>query len=120
MSQAYREQPVPDQLFEDADEQYTKMKTALASQELHVRSEADVARWMRDEQHELMRRLLQSHLRLRGLDQALTQVVDAAPGAHPRAPGPGAAGGNRVRDGRGAADGLRGPNLSTVPWSTPA
>jgi len=77
VNKAYNKQPVPDHLFDAADQHFALMKKTLTSQDFHSKAQADVERWLRVEQHELMRRLLQSHLTLRGQDQAVGPVVGA-------------------------------------------
>lgn len=77
MNESYNKQPVLDHLFDDADEQYATMKKTLTSKGFLTKPEADIERCLRVEQHELMRRLLQSHVTLRGLEQAVGPVVGA-------------------------------------------
>lgn len=77
MNAVYRNQPALDHLFDDADTQYAQIKKSLISQDFHDRAEADVERLLHVEQHELMRRLLQSHVTLRGQDEAVGPVVGA-------------------------------------------
>lgn len=77
MNAPYRNQPTLDHLFDDADAQYAAMKKTLTSRGFLTKPEADIERCLREEQHELMRRLLQSHLTLRGQDQAVGPVVGA-------------------------------------------
>jgi len=77
VNEPYSKQALVDQLFDAADEQFATMKKVLVSDDFHGRPEADVVRWLHVEQHELMRRLLQSHLTLRGFDQAIDPVVGA-------------------------------------------
>ncbi len=64
-------------MFADADVHYAKIKEALASTELGDRTEAAVERWLAEEQRELMRRLIQAHLTLRGQAQARGPIVGA-------------------------------------------
>jgi len=73
----YRTDPAPASLFADADAQYAMMKETLTSAEFEGKTEAEVQRWLAEEQRELMRRLLQSHLTLRGQAQALGPVIGA-------------------------------------------
>jgi len=71
----YRTDPGVTSLFANADAQYAMMKEALTSADFEVRTEAEVQRWLTKEQKELMRRLMQSHVTLRGQAQALGPVV---------------------------------------------
>jgi len=73
----YRTDPSDTPLFADADAQYTTMKQTLTSGDFQGKTEAEVQRWLAVEQHELMRRLLQSHVTLRGQAQAQQPVVGA-------------------------------------------
>lgn len=68
-------QPLVDQLFDAANAHFATMKETLVSDDFQGRPEVEVERWLCVEQHELMRRLLQSHLTLRGFDQAVGPVV---------------------------------------------
>ena len=77
MTAAYRTDPTDTRLFADADAQYATMKGALTSGKFQGKTEADVQRWLAVEQQELMRRLLQSHMTLRGQAQAVGPVVGA-------------------------------------------
>jgi len=64
-------------LFADADAQYATMKERLTSADFEGKTEAEVQRWLAVEQQELMRRLFQSHITLRGQAQAQGPVVGA-------------------------------------------
>ena len=75
MNESYSKQPMVDHLFDAANQQFAMMKRQLVSDDFHGRPEAEVERWLCVEQHELMRRLLQSHVTLRGFDQAVEPVV---------------------------------------------
>jgi hypothetical protein len=77
VSAAYSQDPVLRHLFADADEQYESMKATLESEAFRELPEAEVERWLTERQRELMRRLLQSHLTLRGQEQAVGPVVGA-------------------------------------------
>jgi len=77
VNRSYSKHPVPDHLFDAADEQYAMMKKTLTSQDFQSKPEAAVERWLQVEQHELLRRMLQSHLTLRGQDLAVGAVVGA-------------------------------------------
>lgn len=77
MSTAYNQAPVLSHLFSSADEQYAAMKTTLESPDFRGLQQAEVERWLTVQQRELMRRLLQSHLTLRGQEQAVGPVVGA-------------------------------------------
>lgn len=77
MNALYRKQAAVDHKFDDADAQYAKLKKTLTSCDLLTKPEADVERWLSVEQRELMRLLLQSHVTLRGLEQAVGPVVGA-------------------------------------------
>jgi len=69
--------PVAIPLFADADAQYATMKERLTSADFEGKTEAEVQRWLAVEQQELMRRLFQSHITLRGQAQAQGPVVGA-------------------------------------------
>jgi hypothetical protein len=73
----YSSRSVTASLFADADAQYATMKEALTSEDFHVKTEAEVQRWLTDEQHELMRRLMQAFITLRGQAQVQEPVVGA-------------------------------------------
>jgi len=73
----YRSQPTTASLFADADAQYTTMKEALTSSDLQGRTEAEVERWLALEQLELMRRLFQAFVTLRGQAQVQGPVTGA-------------------------------------------
>lgn len=77
MNARYLSQPFAASLFADADAQYTTMKEALTSADFHSKTEAEVQRWLAEEQRELMRRLFQAHLTLRGQAQVQGPVVGA-------------------------------------------
>ena len=78
--------PFATPLFADADAQYATMKETLTSADFHGKTEAEVQRWLAVEQQELMRRLFQSHITLRGQAQAQGPVVgdDGVPRTHLR------------------------------------
>ena len=86
MNVVYRTDPVTTRLFVDADSQYAMMKETLTSADFQGQTEAEVQRWLAREQHELMRRLFQSHVTLRGQAQAHEPVVgaDGVPRTHIR------------------------------------
>lgn len=86
MNAVYRIDPASTPLFEDADAQYATMKEALTSSGFQGKTEAEVERWLAVEQRELMRRLFQSHLTLRGQAQVQEPVVgaDGVPRTHLR------------------------------------
>ena len=86
MNAAYRIESVVTPLFADADAQYATIKEALRSADFQGQSEAEVERWLAAEQQELMRRLIQSHITLRGQAQAQEPVVgdDGHPRTHHR------------------------------------
>lgn len=75
MTAAYRPAPVPASLFDAADAHYAALKTRLLSDELLTSTEPDVERVLAVEQQELMRRLLQAHVTLRGQEVAAEPVV---------------------------------------------
>ena len=75
MKQAYNTQSQDDQIYCAADQHYAMLKDSLISREFGDLSEADTERWLQVEGQELLRRLLQSHLTLRGRAQALMTVV---------------------------------------------
>ena len=77
MNAVYPTVSISASLFSDADLQFGTMKETLTSEEFQSKSEADVQRWLATEQKELMRRLLQSHLTLRGQAEAQGLVTDA-------------------------------------------
>jgi hypothetical protein len=83
---AYRIEPAVAPLFAEADAYYAKIKDSLASADLREKTEPEVERWLAVEQRELMRRLFQSHLDLRGQAQAVGPVVgaDGVPRTHVR------------------------------------
>lgn len=64
-------------LFGAADEQYAMMKRALTSAEFQQQTEAETQRWLDQTQRELMRRMFQAFLTLRGHAQAQGPVVGA-------------------------------------------
>jgi len=86
MDAVYRTDPIATPLFDDADAQYATMKETLASKNFQGKTEAEVQRWLAVEQQELMRRLFQSHITLRGQAQAQGPVVgaDGMPRTHLR------------------------------------
>lgn len=77
MKQDYNTSTEDDHLYAAADGHYEMIKETLASREFGEGSEADTERWLRVEGQELLRRLLQSHLTLRGQAQAVVAVVGA-------------------------------------------
>jgi len=77
MSAVYSSQPADAPLFADADAQYAAMKETLISREFLEKTEADAQRWLAEEQRELMRRLFQAFVTLRGQAQAQGPVVGA-------------------------------------------
>jgi len=76
MTAAYRMESDVASLFVAADAQYTAMKETLTSSEFQSQTEAEVQRWLDVEQRELMRRLFQAFVTLRGQAQAQDPVVD--------------------------------------------
>jgi len=86
MDAVYRTDPIATPLFDDAAAQYATMKETLASKNFQGKTEAEVQRWLAVEQQELMRRLFQSHITLRGQAQAQGPVVgaDGMPRTHLR------------------------------------
>lgn len=64
-------------MFADADAKYATMKGALTSADFQGKTEAEVQRWLLEEQKELMRRLFQAHVTLRGQAQVQGPVVGA-------------------------------------------
>jgi hypothetical protein len=86
MNAVYRIDPAATPLFADADALYATMKETLTSEGFQGKTEADVQRWLAAEQKELMRRLFQSHITLRGQAQAQEPVVgaDGVPRTHLR------------------------------------
>jgi hypothetical protein len=77
MNATYIKQADVASLFEPADEQYATMKEALTSTDFQERTEAEVQRWLFQEQQELMRRMFQAFVTLRGQAQVLVPVVGA-------------------------------------------
>ena len=77
MKTAYSSEAEDTELFTHADAQYVAMKEALTSADLGLQSAAEVQRWLRTEQRELMRLLMQSHVTLRGQEEAVGAVVGA-------------------------------------------
>jgi len=73
----YRNRSDRASLFAGADRQYAAIKESLTSEDFQGKTEAEVQRWLAEEQRELMRRLFQSHLTLRGQAQAQGPVVGA-------------------------------------------
>ena len=71
MTAAYCTNATPAVLFSDADLQYQMMKEQLTSREFQSETEADVERWLSEQQRELMRLMHQAFLTLRGQAQAL-------------------------------------------------
>lgn len=86
MDAAYSIEPAVAPLFAEADAYYAKIKDSLTSADLRAKTEPEVERWLAMEQRELMRRLIQSHLDLRGQAQAVGPVVgsDGVPRTHVR------------------------------------
>ena len=64
-------------LFANADEQYSAIKDELTSPDFQHKTEADAERWLAVAQRELMRRLFQAFLTLRGQAQVQEPVVGA-------------------------------------------
>lgn len=77
MTALYSNRSVTASLFADADAQYATMKDALTSEDFHGKTEPEVQRWLAEEQHELMRRLFQAFITLRGQAQVQKPVVGA-------------------------------------------
>ena len=77
MNAVYRADPIATTLFGNADVQYAKIKEALASRDFDGETEAETERWLAVEQQELMLRLLQSFVTLRGQAEAQVAVVGA-------------------------------------------
>ena len=77
MNAIYRAEASDARLFADADAQYATMKETLTSTDFQDKTEAEVQRGLAEEQRELMRRLFQSHLTLRGQAEAQQTVVGA-------------------------------------------
>ena len=77
MNEDYRTDPVATPLFAEADAQYAMMKETLTSAGFQGKTEAEVERWLTEEQRELMRRLFQSFVTLCGQAQAQEPVVGA-------------------------------------------
>lgn len=75
MKTVYRNQPAADYLFDAADAQFAMMKNALISDGSRAEPEAEMERLLQFQGHELLRLLLQSHLTLRGQEQAVAPVV---------------------------------------------
>ncbi len=73
-------------LFSDADAQYTTMKETLTSTDFQDKTDPEVQRWLAVEQKELMRRLIQAFITLRGQAEAQVPVVgaDGVPRTHLR------------------------------------
>lgn len=77
MTAAYRTDPAIASLFDSADAQYAAIKTRLLSEELLASTEPHIERVLEVEQRELMRRLMQAHVTLRGQEVAAGPVVGA-------------------------------------------
>ena len=78
MNAVYRTQPLSTPLlFAEADAQYATMKETLTSADFRGKTEAEVERWLAVQQRELMRRLFQAFVTLRGQAQAQGPVVGA-------------------------------------------
>ena len=75
MKTAYRSQPALDHIFAAADAKYLRIKTFLSSSRARAEDEAELERRLHVAKNELMRRLLQSHVTLRGMEQATGPVV---------------------------------------------
>lgn len=73
----YRIAPTASSLFAAADDQYTAMKEALMSVKLQGETDPGAQRWLACEQQELMRRMYQAFVTLRGQAQAQEPVVGA-------------------------------------------
>lgn len=86
MNAAYRIAPSPASLFAAADEKYAAMKEGLMSADLQRETDPAAQRWLAGEQRELMRRMYQAFITLRGQAQAADPVVgaDGAPRSHLR------------------------------------
>lgn len=65
----------PTSLFDEADAQYATMQETLTSSDFEGKTEAEVQRWLAIEQRELMRRLHQAFVTLRGQAQVGVPVV---------------------------------------------
>jgi hypothetical protein len=66
-----------EQLFAPADEQYAMMKEKLTSADFQQQTKAEAQRWLDEEQRELMRRMFQAFVTLRGQAEAQGPVVGA-------------------------------------------
>lgn len=77
MNVLYRTPAVGAPLFAEANAHYATMKETLSSADYQGRTEAEVERWLAVEQRELMRRLFQAFVTLRGQAQAQDPVVGA-------------------------------------------
>ncbi len=75
MNAVYRNESVAPALFAEADAQYSAMKAALTTPEFEETTEAEAERWLMVEQRELMRRLHQAFMTLRGQARAEEPVV---------------------------------------------
>jgi len=86
MKAVYRIASISASLFSDADVQFATMKETLTSADFQGKTEAEVQRWLATEAKELMRLLLQSHITLRGQEEAQGPVVgdDGIPRTHIR------------------------------------
>ena len=84
MTPAYCTPAADEEIFAEADKAYTKLKSALLSEDKCEEQEAVLERWLRVEQQELMRLLLTSHAKLRGQERAVELVVgaDGVPRTH--------------------------------------
>ncbi len=83
MNAVYRIAPSPASLFAAADTQYAAMKDALMSAELQGETDPAAQRWLAIEQQELMRRMYQAFITLRGQAQVQEPVVGADGAARP-------------------------------------
>ena len=105
MNASYPSQSFATSLFADADTQYATMKEALTSADFQGKTEAEVQRWLSEEQRELMRRLFQAHLTLRGRSPGAGVSRRRRWGdAHARAAGGAAEAGDGVRNFGGGFD----------------
>lgn len=75
MKTLYSNQAHDAPLFSEADAFYASIKENLTSPDFEKKTGAEVERWLSEEQQELMRRLLQAHLTLRGQAQVEEVVV---------------------------------------------
>jgi hypothetical protein len=77
MTAVYCAGPATTTLFDAADAQYAMMKETLTSGGFQGKTEAEAERWLAVEQQELMRRLFQGFVTLRGQAEARVAVVGA-------------------------------------------